>query len=329
MIIHVRGLKILVLFYIFIFSGCAHHFKLADENIKTLYISQDTADFQETKWSPAFLTHGYNELYNRIGRPAASDESGDIRLYVNNREPAMFYMRRKFSTDKGSYTNLIYRIHFSSTPFSLMPFYLGFGKNIGLLVVITLDEHENPVLVTTVHTCGCYVAIIPTSYLAKESYPLDWKEKQIRVYGERLPWLLDYGGIDNPRLIVHLRPGVHRVMGLQVVDADSIENSDVFNLLNTPLLDINALEKIPLNGKTVSFYHDSGLMRGFVKGAVKPLETLLLSIVSLDFFIGTDKVYADSDKSGNIFYTSLKPWNRRKSDMWEFERFLRFWGWQL
>jgi len=31
----------------------------------------------------------------------------------------------------------------------------------------------------------------------------------------------------------------------------------------------------------------------------------------------------------NHLYTSLKPWNRTESDMWNFARFLEFWGWRL
>jgi len=54
-----------------------------------------------------------------------------------------------------------------------------------------------------------------------------------------------------------------------------------------------------------------------------------LSLFSLDFFVGTDKVYSDCRETSNPFYTSLKPWNRKASDMWNFTEFLEFWGWRL
>ena len=54
-----------------------------------------------------------------------------------------------------------------------------------------------------------------------------------------------------------------------------------------------------------------------------------MSLISMDLFVGTDKAYGNSLETGNRFYTSLKPWNRKESDMWHFTKFLRFWGWRL
>ena len=88
-------------------------------------------------------------------------------------------------------------------------------------------------------------------------------------------------------------------------------------------------EQIYIDSHHTSFYHQKGLLKGYVKGSVKPLESIFLSLLSLDFFVGTDKVYADHRESGNPFYTSLKPWNRNASDMRNFAAFLEFWGWQL
>jgi hypothetical protein len=78
-----------------------------------------------------------------------------------------------------------------------------------------------------------------------------------------------------------------------------------------------------------SFYHQKGPLKGHVKGSVKFLESIFLSLPSLDFFVGTDKVYGNRQETGNPFYTSLKPWNRNASDMGNFARFLEFWGWRL
>jgi hypothetical protein len=58
-------------------------------------------------------------------------------------------------------------------------------------------------------------------------------------------------------------------------------------------------------------------------------ETLLLSLISWDLFVEADKLYRDKEKDDNPFYTSLKPWNRTALDMWDFSRFLEFWGWKL
>jgi hypothetical protein len=71
------------------------------------------------------------------------------------------------------------------------------------------------------------------------------------------------------------------------------------------------------------------VLKGHVKGAVKPLETLFMSLISLDLFVGADKAYVDTSQTENPFYTSLKPWRRKDSDMWDFFGFLWYWGWRL
>jgi len=192
-----------------------------------------------------------------------------------------------------------------------------------------MDEDQRPLLITTVGTCGCYVASVPTTYLSLDAFPKDWKNELLFVYGERLPAILNYKNLKKPRLLVHLRSAVHRVMDLEVAEEEMLLASALYTTISAPLTPAEALEKIPIKGKTTSFYHNKWPLKGHVKGAIKPWETLLLSIVSLDFFVGMDKVYGDSSVTGNPFYTSLKPWNRKASDLWEFQRFLKFRGWRL
>ena len=118
-------------------------------------------------------------------------------------------------------------------------------------------------------------------------------------------------------------------MHLEVISEQALQDSRQFNVIYADLKPARELEKISIDGRTTSFYHQQGLMKGYVKGSVKPLESIFLSLLSLDFFVGTDKVYADPQEYNNPFYTSLKPWNRNASDMWDFGKFLEFWGWQL
>ena len=184
-------------------------------------------------------------------------------------------------------------------------------------------------MVTTVHTCGCYLVIVPTSFLPRDALPVKWRGKPIPAYGENLPWVLDYSKIRDPKLLIHLRPGVHRVMDIEIIDKHKLQDSRQFNVIYADLNPARELEKIPIDSGTMSFYHQKGLLKGYVKGSVKPLESIFLSLLSLDFFVGTDKVYADPQEYGNPFYTSLKPWNRNASDMWDFAAFLKFWGWRL
>lgn len=322
--------RIFLLVLVLILSGCAHHKKIPAEKTKTVYQGQDIEESLIFQHAPFFLVHNNTLTYNRIGRPSARyDDKGNEKIYVNTEHPVIYYQKRSFTTQKGRYTNLIYRIHFPKVPFSLIPFHLTAGNNVGLMVVITLDSAKRPVLATTVGTCGCYRVIIPTSFLPVDALPVKWQDKPHDVYGEILPSRLNYANRKNPKLLIHIRPGVHRVMDIEVVDEKNIKASRLFTIIPAPLKPIQELERIPLNNLTTSFYHDTGVLKGHVKGSVKPWESIFLSLLSLDFFVGTDKIYGDSKETGNPFYTSLKPWNRNASDMWDFEAFLKFWGWRL
>jgi hypothetical protein len=325
-----KYLRVLIPAVLLIFSGCAHHQKIPFEKTKTLYQGQGIKDSLILHHAPIFLAHDSASAYNRIGRPSARyDDRGKEYIYVDTEHPGIYYLKRQFATPKGQYTNLIYRVHFPEVPFSLIPFYLTAGQNVGLIVVITLDADQRPVLVTTVGTCGCYLSIIPTSFLPRDAFPLNWKDAPVNLYGEKLPARLNYENIKSPKLLIYLRPGVHRVMDMEVIENREIKASSGFSIIPASLIPIRELERIPLNDGTTSFYYDKGVLKGHVKGSVKPWESIFLSLLSLDFFVGTDKIYGDRTQTGNPFYTSLKPWNRRASDMWEFASFLGFWGWRL
>jgi len=322
--------KIQILAGLLLFCGCAHHQRLPEETFHTAYAVHDGQETQFLQHAPVFLVYNYPADYNRIGRPSAGyDDQGQEQIYVDSHYPVVYFQKQSFATPKGHYTNLVYRVHFPETPFRLIPFYLTYGKNVGLMVVITLDSRQKPVLVTTVHTCGCYLSIVPTTFLPRESLPLNWQQTPLEVYGEKLPWQLDYAKPENPKLLVHLRPGVHRVIDLKIIDERELQDPSRFTLINALLAPVRELEKIPLGDGFTSFYYQAGPLKGHVKGSVKLFESLLMSLPSLDFFVGTDKAYADQKETGNPFYTSLKPWNRSASNMWNFAEFLAFWGWRL
>ena len=317
---------------LFLSVGCAHHMPIPKDTVQGLYLVQSTEKDAIHRFAPVFLVHDFDHRYNRIGRVIASRrENGQERITIDTDQPIVYVKKELFSTPKDSYTNLIYRVHFPTIPFSLVPFNLTAGKNPGLIIVITLNRREEPVLVTSVHTCGCYKAVVSTKYLPDAALPKERQGKptpfSLNVYGERLPAIADYQSKKDPRLLITLRPAVHRVMDLQIIDGRTLKNHQPdLHVRDVSLEPIENLDRLSINGDLTSFYYQEGIMKGHVKGAVKPLETLFLSWVSLDFFVGTDKMYGNPD---NPFYTSLKPWNRRKSDMNDFARFLQFWGWDL
>ena len=324
-----RILWLLAVVWLPLMQGCAEYMAMPEEAHINLYVTAPTADPMVRQWAPAFEAYGYGERFNRIGRPEARlTGGGNEAIDVNPDHPVIYVMQRDFTTDKGRYHNIIYRVHFPEVPYSLIPFHLTAGDNVGLLVVVTLNEQGEPLLVTTVHTCGCYLAIVPTDYLPRADLPEGWNGQPLDVYGETLPAGLSYRPVEHPRLVISLRPGVHRVTNLAVVPADRLRSAR-YTRIPMAAAPMSDLLKLPFQGAATSFYYNEGLLRGHVKGSVKPFETLLMSPMSLDLFVGSDKMYADPTVSGNHFYTSLKPWRRTDSDMWDFARFLRYWGWRL
>ena len=276
--------------------------------------------------APVFVLQTYGQKYNRIGAAAARiDDRGEERIGIDTKRPVIYAQEEPFSTDRGEYTNLIYRVHFPEVP---MP-HLTAGRNVGLLVILTLDSGGRPVLVTTAHTCGCYLAFLPTSFLPKKAHPKGWKVGEQKVHGEKLPGLLR---LPDPytaeyRPVVFLRDETHRVMDVCIQNAG--EAAWRYEVVPAEVAPTEALQALPLGAVTTSFFHESGLRRGYVKGSGKFLETLLMGWWAMDLRVGSDKRYADRHETGSVFYTSLKFWNREESDMWPFAEFLEFWGWQL
>jgi hypothetical protein len=312
------------------YCGCAYHQTIPSEQTDKIYMAEIAMDDLVSRFSPVFLTYGHRNEYNRIGRPSADyDDRGRERIHVNTKEPVIYYKITQFTASKGVYTNYVYRIHFPGIPFSIIPFHLTAGKNVGLMVIVTVDILNRPVLISTVHTCGCYVSIVPTSYLPRDAFPENWKEKPLKVYGERLPCKLEYTDNNDQRVFVHLRPGVHRVMNLEIIENQELNQKGEFGRIVTQLLPMEDLNAISMDGKTTSFYYKEGVLKGHVKGSIKYWESIFMSLISLDLFVGMDKAYSDTELTGNPFYTSLKPWNRISSNMWDFAGFLEFWGWRL
>lgn len=319
----------LIVVSLLLWQGCATFQSLPEETPQTVYEIGGDADHLLAQWAPVFAAYRQSEAHNRIGRPVARRTGGgNEAIDIDPDQPAVFVMQRNFETEKARYRNLIYRVHFPAVPYSLIPFHLTAGSNVGLMVVVTVNADDEPVLVTTVHTCGCYLAIIPTDYLPEEALPEGWRKRPVDVYGETLTPELTFADVADPRLLVHLRPDIHRVMKLEVVPADRLESGRYASFSMKPL-PMDDLLELPYGDDTTSFYYDEGFLKGHVKGSVKPFETLLMSLIGLDLFVGSDKIYGDPDVYSNRFYTSLKFWRRGDSDMWDFARFLRYWGWRL
>jgi len=284
-----------------------------------------------SQYMPIIVVDNPSQTYNQIGYPvAAFNAKGEVDVSISTDMAVAYVGRREFRTKKAEYTNLIYRIHFQQVPFSLLPFNLTAGNNVGLIFIVTLNSDKQAVLLTTVHTCGCFVAVVPTDYLAHKFYPKNWSLHQQTVFGAQLPGVLQYPrneeNLYHP--VIYLGDATHRVIHIDVQsDTEITENYVHKKLQVVPLKNLENLQ-LP-NGETVSLFEEKGLRIGYVKGSLKPFEFLFMSWWAFDARIGEDKMYGDHSETGTVFYTSLKPWARQQSDMWDFSGFLEYWGWNL
>ncbi|WP_372882138.1 hypothetical protein [Psychromonas sp.] len=275
--------------------------------------------------APVFLIEEYLTAHNRIGAVRAGSEGS---IWIDPDTPILYTEQRQFFTAKAKYTNLIYRIHFSKVPAGFSPFYLTAGKNVGLIVVITLSPDGLPLLYTMVHTCGCYLAFIPTSNLPAHAYPNNWKAGHQTVFGETLPTALNYAALlpDKQQVQIRIRPDTHRIMDVWLASEETRAKSVITASLQ-PLSNLKHLQTG--TGQRISFYEDSGARAGYVKGSFKSRERWLMSWWTMDWRIGQDKYLGAHKHDGPVFYTSLKPWARNASDMRDFAGFLKYWGWGL
>jgi hypothetical protein len=313
--------------WVLILSSCARA-PLDPLDRATLYAPPVPASFTAVN-TPAFLIREADKSHNKIGTPRVDAGDGQQpAISVNPEEPTVYFETQEFTTTKGLYTNLIYRIHFPEVPLGWTSLNLTAGQNPGLLFIYTLDEAGTLLLVTTVHTCGCYLAFFPTQAMPREYLPPDWPTAPQEVYGYTLPSSLPLSGEKtDERIAFTLENATHRVGAVTVYDSpvrQAIPHQIPMHL--KPMLDLYYL---PYQDKTVSFFETEGSRRGYVKNNTKILERLFISWWAFDLHVGEDKAYSTHDKSETIFYTSLKFWARKASDLKNFSEFLAYWGWRL
>ena len=288
----------------------------------------DTPAATHPQHLPALLVDAPEEPHNRIGTPAAKERSDrEPLIIVDPGQASLYFEVQQFSTAKSTYTNLVYRLHFPEVPFLWTSPHLTAGPNPGFLLIFTLDASSTLLLITTVHTCGCYLAFIPTSALPVAALPEGWSTARQSVYGQTLPGLLPLPADDTAPLLFAFESQTHRLRDVAFFPKALLEEQHfVKKMAVRPMLDLYSL---PYQGKTVSFFESEGPRRGYVKNNSKILEWLLMSWWAFDSRIGEDKAFSVHDDSEVPFYTSLKPWAREASDLKNFPAFLSYWGWRL
>lgn len=325
---------------VLILSGCSTEPKAlsldqAEAYLYTLPKERTSAEQEDLslfeKYCPVFVVEKHQEPYNKIGEPKIKrGPQQKLEAYVDPSSHPIYVQKVQFVTQKGTYTNLIYRVHFEKVPYGLFPFQITAGKNVGLLVIITLDAHEMPILVTSVHTCGCYISMIPTNYLPRSAFPFGWKGEPKVRYGERSPAMIHYPCPmeEGAHPVFFLRDKTHRVTDVYVEKTSKVQAQ--YQVAKMPLVPMDSLDNLPIEGedKTLSFYYQE-LNEGFVRDCLKPFEFLFISWWAFDPNVGVDKKYTSANQLRKRFYTSLNPAYWRESDLWNFPVAARFWGWEL
>ena len=281
------------------------------------------------RFAPIFIIEHDEEAFNKIGTPSArSGAEGKAEVFVDPDRPTIYTEVEPFEAGGDHYTNLIYRVHFERNPFTLAPLNVGAGKNVGAISVVTLNGNDEPVWITTVQSCGCYHAIMPTDYLPENAWPEGWDKNGFVVYGEHLPGLLKLkDGPAEARIAITIRGGSHRTKGVTVESMQSLQSRAA--VVPAAAARVEALKALPLpDGTDTSFYITKGRKRGLVKGAHKPLETALFGLWAWDHNVGQDREYGSREEVGRRFYTTLFFKNKNASDMWHFAQFLEHNGWK-
>jgi hypothetical protein len=317
---------LLIFFYPVFFTGCASPTKIPIDT--SAYLVQPPASIKKLH-TPAFLIRKGEEKYNRIGMPAVRQTADrKTEIYVNPNKPAIFYETMEFSTNRARYRNLIYRVHFEKVPFGFGNFNFTTGNNPGILIIYTLNEEGKLILVTTLHTCGCFLTFFPTDEMDRELYPADWPEESQGSYGKTLPGHLEISPRHfSDQIVFTLESATHRIVDVTLSTDDFMKNS--IETIAMDKLPMSKLYHLPFKDSTESFFEMDGPRNGYVRNNTKILERLLISWWAFDFHVGEDKAYGADDRSEAILYTSLKFWARKASDLKDFPRFLSYWGWKL
>lgn len=289
------------------------------------YVFSTATETVLAQFAPNFIVDNADQDYNRIGTAGLRIQDDALQVYVDPNQATIYAAEQQFCASNQTFTNLIYRIHFSKTPYP----HLTAGKNVGLIIIVTLNQAQQPLLVTTVHSCGCYLAFVPTTNLATEAYPTNWPVTDQEVYGERLPSILtmtDYNPARD-KLLLHLRSGTHRIRDIQLIPA--AQRQQQTRIVRAEIKPMAALRNLEYGDQHLSFFETEGSRKGYVRHSQKPFERLFMSWWAMDWRVGEDKDLGPSEQTGVVFYTSLKFWDWDESNLWNFGNFLDYWGWKL
>lgn len=278
-------------------------------------------------YAPVFAIDQGEKSHNRIGEPEAHYVGGRERVTVNPESAVVYVGTRADKLGSREVIHLLYRVHFTKLAFKPRVFF-EMHRNAGLLTLITIDSvTRDPLLVTTVYTCGCYRGTMPTDRFPREALPGNWPGDKQKVWGKMLPAHINGLVAGKSRVLIRMEPSTHRV-----IDTSAVTETPSGEQRPMAIRPLSELHQLPLQGREgekTSFYHQNGASKGYVKGAWSAIEGLTLGLAIFDVRIGTDKEYGDPEVTGTRFYTMLLPWNREVSRLDRFNPILRKLGFRL
>ena len=274
-------------------------------------------------FAPVFVAPESEESHNRIGTPEVQLRERWLRgpkakVVVNPDRPTMFAEVREDHFGARRLLQLVYRIHFEKVPWDFSLHFHEAHRNVGLLVLVSLDAATlEPLFITAVHTCGCYRAVLATEALGLER---DARPRELKVYGQTLPAVVPAPRRGRTRVQVYLLADRHRVADVEV---DAALPGGV--RVAIPLEPIASLRQLTgPDGTRHSFFYTRGPLKGHVRGAWNALEGLtLFGLVALDPTAGMDKDFGDPEETGTGFYTMLRFWKHGASRLDRFDALLR------
>jgi len=230
---------------------------------------------------------------------------------VDPATPAVFAEIRPDSIGQTEVLQLVYRVHFERVPFVPSVFF-EMHRNVGLLAIVTLTKSgQQPILFTTVQTCGCFRALLPTDLFPREALPDGWPKEKKRIWGRTLPAVVAHPEPGRTRLTVFLDPKTHCVRDIATLPEP--REGRRIDLPLRSMADLHSLRVVGEEGRTGSFFYTDGALKGHVRGAWSPIEGLTAGPLLLDLTLGMDRDFGDPAVTGTPLYTSLLPWQRQVS----------------
>lgn len=200
--------------------------------------------------------------FDRFGVPLWAGATADARPQVDTQRPVV-YQRVGHMRLQGRWRlQLVYTVWFPERP-PRSSLDLLAGALDGVIVRLTLGDDGLPVLMDTIHACGCYHMFFPAPALrARAGAPTN---EEWMFAPAALPALAP-----SQRLVVRIASSSHYVNGVGTAPRQAVAGAAPGDTARYELQDEHALRSLPLPGATPagrrSLYGPDGLVAGTERG---------------------------------------------------------------